>query len=431
VSESKSFLLATWEGGGSVAPILTIAKKLLARGHRVRVISDRCNQPETEAYGASFVPWTRAPSRPDRSRATEIMRDWEPATPQEGFQRVLEGIMVGPALAYAEDLIEELEHEPADLVVTNEMLFGVPLGCEAVGQKFALVAANVSLYPMPGVPPLGPGLAPPRNAEEEALHRAITEANTAQLDSMLPALNAARTALGLAPLERLLAQLEPAEALLLATARVFDFAPPSLPPRTWYVGPQLGEPAWATPWVSPWPADDRRPLVLVGFSTSFQDHIGVLQRLIDAAAPLPVRLLVTLGDTILPSELTPAPNARLVHSAPHDAVMREAAVVVTHGGHGTVSRALTHRRPLLVVPHGRDQNDNAVRVTERGAGLSLPATASVDELRGALARLLTEPGFAEAADRLGAQVHCEAVNSPIVGLLETMAGCTCLAAEAA
>ena len=50
----------------------------------------------------------------------------------------------------------------------------------------------------------------------------------------------------------------------------------------------------------------------------------MLQAVIDGAAALPVRLLVTLGDTIAPEELAPAANTALVHSAPHNAVMPEA-----------------------------------------------------------------------------------------------------------
>ena len=98
-----NFLIATWEGGGSVTPALTVASKLVGRGHRVRVMSDAVNRPESEATGAAFVPWTRAPSRADRSRDSDIFRDWEVATPQEGFARVLHRLWTGPALAYAED----------------------------------------------------------------------------------------------------------------------------------------------------------------------------------------------------------------------------------------------------------------------------------------------------------------------------------------
>ncbi len=63
-------------------------------------------------------------------------------------------------------------------------------------------------------------------------------------------------------------------------------------------------------------------------------------------------------------------NVTLLHSAPHDLVMKEASLVVTHGGHGTVSRALIHGLPLLVMPMGRDQNDNAMRVEATAPGLS-------------------------------------------------------------
>lgn len=420
-----NFLVATWEGGGSVGPALTVARKLAERGHRVRVMSDRCNRPEAEAAGAAFVPWTRAPSRPDRSKHSDVFRDWEVATPVEQIRRVLDRIMAGPALAYAEDVIEELEGEPADLVVSSEMLFGVMVGCEAIGQKFALLTCNVSLFPMAGVPPMGPGLAPPANAEEERLHAEIAEANRQMLAGGLPAVNKARAAFGLPSLADLADQHLAAERVLLGTAQAFDFAPAELPPHIRYVGPQLDDPAWAAPWASPWPAEDTRPLVLVAFSTSFQDHVGVLQRIIDAGAALPVRLLVTLGDTISPDELSPAENARLVHSAPHNRVMSEAALVITHGGHGTVTRALTHLKPLLVVPHGRDQNDNAVRVAARKAGLRLDAGSSTETFRSAIETLLRNSAYRTGAEALGRRVADEAENSPVVRELEELAGCGC------
>ncbi|HEX8055759.1 MAG TPA: glycosyltransferase [Novosphingobium sp.] len=419
-NETMNFLLATWEGGGSVTPVLTVAKKLADRGHRVRVMSDRVNRPEADAAGAVFIPWTRAPSRPDRSRGSDIMRDWEATSPQEGFMRVLHRIMAGPALAYAQDVIEELRREPADLVVSNEMLFGVPLGCEALGQKLALLTCNVSLFPMEGVPPLGPGLPPAQTTEEHALHAQITEASRQMLDSGLPAVNAARATLGLAPLATLTDQHLAAERLLLGTARAFDFAPAELPEHVAYVGPQLGDPAWAAPWQSPWDDADPRPLVLVSFSTTFQGHVEVLQRVIDGAADLPLRLLVTLGDTIAPEELRPADNCRLLTSAPHNAVMPEAALVITHGGHGTVTRALVHGLPQIVVPHGRDQADNAVRVTARGAGIMVSADSHAEAFRSAIARILTEPAYRPAAQSLGLKIAEEADNSPVVAELEAL-----------
>jgi MGT family glycosyltransferase len=412
-------LFATWSGGGNLPPVLAVAEKMRARGHAVRIMSDACDRADCEAAGARFVPWTRAPSRTSRHRDTDILRDWEAANPVEGITRLLNGVIAGPALPYAEDLREELARAPADLVVTSEMLTGVLAACEALDQPVVALACNICIYPFDGAPSIG-GIVPARDAAEREAMAGARAAIGQMFDLGLPALNAARAELGLRPLARLADQLAAAQRLLLATSEAFDFRWEDRPATVRYVGPQLVDlpgPAWT----SPWPADDRRPLVLVGFSTSFQDHVPVLQRVLDGLAALPVRVLLTTGDTIEPDELRAPPNAVVVQKAPHVAVMREASFVVTHGGHGTVIRAVAAGLPTLLVPHGRDQNDNAKRVTERGAGLELPASASAEDFAEAARRLLEEPGFRASAERLGQAVRAEADASPIVELLEEAA----------
>jgi MGT family glycosyltransferase len=418
MTRSLRVLFTLWEGGGNVTPTLEVARKLVARGHRVHVLSDACNRPEAEAVGASFTPWHRAPSRPDRRRDSQAFRDWAEATPQDGLLSVIRDIWCGPSLAYAQDVVDELRREPADLVVTSECLFGVMAGCESVGQRFVTLGPNISLAPLPGVPPLGPGLPPARTDAERAMHAEIAKACQGMFDAGLPALNATRAALELPPLAHLVDQYRAAACELLATSGAFDFPADPLPSRVRYVGPQISDPAWARPWVSPWSASDERPLVAVAFSTTFQNHSGVVQKVIDALAHLPARVLVTLGGSLHPDEVRPGPNCVVVESAPHTIVMREAALLVTHGGHGTVMRGLVSRVPMLVIPHGRDQNDNAVRVTERGAGLSLMPDASAEAIRAACERLLRDPRFREDAKRLGDRVAADAERSTVVEELE-------------
>ena len=413
-----NLLLTTWEGGGSVPPVLSLARDLLARGHSVRVMSDRANQFEIERCGARFVAWSQAPSRTTRGRA-ESLRDWEAGTPIGAFIALLDGVMFTPALAYARDVVAELGREPADLVVASDMLFGVMAGCESIGQRFALFAPQLCLYPLPGMPCVGSGMPPPRTDAEREQHAAFRRDLFELLDSGLPALNATRAALGLPALPHTIDQLKASRALLLGTARAFDF-PATLPAEVRYVGPQLAEPGWIEPWTPPWNRDDRRPLLAIGFSTTFQNHAAALQAVVDAAATLPVRALATLGG-LESGEVRGADNVWVTRSAPHEDVMRDAAVVVTHGGHGTVMRALSHRRPLLVMPHGRDQNDNAVRVTERGAGLSLPPTADATTIRAALERLLWDPAFAQRAGCLGDAIADEARGISATAQIEALA----------
>lgn len=422
-----SYLLATFEAGGCVGPVLTVTRKLLARGHRVRVMSEACNRREVESCGARFVPWTRAPSKPERGRKFEIVEDWKLQSAFDGFCLMLDKILVGRAADYAGDIIEELQREPANLVVANDMLFGVQLGCEAIGQPFVCMACNVMPFPIvPGLPPLGPGLPPAVTEADRALHEQIGAMTARTLDERLDTLNAVRARFALPALARLVDQPLAARRFLLAISPAFDFAPERIPDFLEYVGPQLDDSGWAAPWHSPFAPDDTRPLVLVAFSTTFQDHAGIVQRVVDALSGLPVRGVLTLGGALHEDEVRPADNVAVVHSAPHHALMREAALVITHGGHGTVAKALMHDCPLLVIPHGRDQCDNAIRVCHRGAGLSLEPNASVAQLSDTTARLLDEHGFAAAARALGAALRADMNRLSVERSLEALAASAAL-----
>jgi len=420
VRKSSRLLFTTFDGGGNVAPIMKVVADLVARGHSVRVMSDEVNRDEARAAGADFVSWARAPNKVVRDRDLDP-KDWAAATPEQAVLEMSQHFMCGLALAYAQDVTAELDREPADLVIDFDMLLGVMAACEARRQKLALLSTMISLFPVPGIPPFGAGLAPAVTDADRALHAQIAQASLALFDSGLPALNAARAELGLAPLEHVFDQANAASVRWLGTARAFDFTPEVLPEHLRYVGPLIRDPVWAARWQAPWPASDQRPLVVVAFSTSFQNHARCVQNVVDACAGLPVRVLVTLGGSLHRDEIRPAANTVVVASAPHVEAMRGAAVVVTHGGHGTVMTALAAKAPLLVLPHGRDQGDNAARVAARGAGLRLPSSASVDELRSALGRLLDEPAFRASARRLGEAVVAEARGSTLIEEIETLA----------
>jgi MGT family glycosyltransferase len=411
------FLFTTWEGGGNLPPVIDLARQLTDRGHAVRLMSDEAARADAGAAGLAFRPWTRAPNRPDRSRASDPIRDWEAASPPEGIGRLLAGLITGQAGAYAADLKAELAREPADLVVSSEMLPGVMAACESLGQPLVLFAANLCLYPLDGMPVFGPGLPPPTSDADRAMHDDIRAATHGLFDQGLGDLNAARAGLGLSPLTHVTDQVRVARAYLLGTSRAFDF-PADPPALIRYVGAQLGE--LARPWTSPFAADDARPLVLVGFSTTFQNHARLAQATIDALARLPVRAVVTLGG-LDAGEVRPATNVALVESAPHGQLMAAAALVVTHGGHGTVMRALAHGLPMLVIPHGRDQDENAIRVAHRGAGLSLPPTAGADDIEAALRRLIADPAFAARARALGEAIRQEGAAPGAADQLEALA----------
>jgi MGT family glycosyltransferase len=227
---------------------------------------------------------------------------------------------------------------------------------------------------------------------------------------------------GLPPLEHLWDQVHRARRELVMTSRDFDF-PARLPAGVRYVGPVLDDPAWAgRPWAPP--AGDG-PMVLVTMSSGFQDQLGSLRRIVEAMGTLPVRAVVTTGPAVDPSSFDPPGNVTVLGAAPHRQVVEDAALVVTHGGHGTVMKALAAGVPMVVLHHGRDQADNAARVTARGAGVAVKRIARPATIVRAAQRVLTDRTYRAAARRLGRAVRRDADSGALLHELEGLpaAGC--------
>jgi UDP:flavonoid glycosyltransferase YjiC (YdhE family) len=224
--------------------------------------------------------------------------------------------------------------------------------------------------------------------------------------------------MGLAPFNHMLDLFDRPARHLIAISAAFDFPADDLPGNLRYIGPMLDNGDWAEPWTVPWPRESGRPRALVSFSTTDQSQTDALQRTVNAIARIEMDGVATTGPALDPAKLQAPKNVTLLPSAPHDAVMREVSLVVTHGGHGTVSRALWHGLPLLVMPMGRDQDDIALRVEFHGAGLILPPTASETDIAAALNRLINEPHFRAAAQRLGAAIAGEIDAAPLVREME-------------
>jgi MGT family glycosyltransferase len=180
----------------------------------------------------------------------------------------------------------------------------------------------------------------------------------------------------------------------------------------------LDDPVWAGEW-SPPPGDD--PLVLVGLSSTYMDHADLLRRIATALGDLPVRGLLTTGPTIDPGAIDAPANVHVTRSAPHRQVLPHAAAVVTHAGHGTVIKSLAAGVPLVCLPLGRDQLDNATRVAARGAGLRIKPKAKPAAIARAVERVIEDPSFTAGAQRLAAAIADDLHEDRAVAELEQLA----------
>ncbi|TRW81785.1 UDP-glucuronosyltransferase [Mycolicibacterium sp. 018/SC-01/001] len=150
------------------------------------------------------------------------------------------------------------------------------------------------------------------------------------------------------------------------------------------------------------------PHVLVSLSTNaFAGQRRMLQNILDALAPLPVDVTVTLGPSIDAAGLNVPANASLHAWLNHDDVLAGASLVVGHGGHSTAMRALSFSVPQVIMPANPliDQKLVGAALARHGAGLALRKHASVKRIRRSVEAVLSDPSFARAADRLGEQIR--------------------------
>jgi UDP:flavonoid glycosyltransferase YjiC (YdhE family) len=398
----------TWEGGGTTPPELAVARRLGQRGHAVRVLGDACLAADVAAIGAEFSPFRRAPQRATRTPESEIIADWAAATPIEAFRRARDRHAYRPAGLFARDVLDVLSGWPADCVVVDAMLAGGLVGAEASGLPFAAVIPMTSFLPVDGRPPPGLGLQPARGPLGRLRDRGLYGLGEWLLwRTCLPYLTAARRSVGLPPIAHPLDQIRRADRVLILTDPGFDFAARPREGNLIYCGAELADPVWAAPLDPPlpWAADDPRPLVLVGLSSSYQAQEALLRRVIAALATLPVRALVTLGPALQELPCAVPDNVEVRATAPHAAVLPYTALTITHGGHGTVLRSLAAGVPLVVFPMGRDQSDNAARLEWLGAGRTLPARSSAPRIARAIEAALAAPALRQAARRFASRLQ--------------------------
>jgi UDP:flavonoid glycosyltransferase YjiC (YdhE family) len=395
-------LQVLWDGGGNVTPQLVIARRLIERGHEVRVLGHRSLHSRVTAAGAAFAAYERAPDSDSSRPETDLIRDWEARTSIGAAASVRDRVIYGPALAFARDVAAELDRFRPDVAAVDFMLAGGLVAVEAHGGPAVALIHTVYPLPTPGVPPFGMGLrraSGPLGRTRDALLRRLLLRLYAP---GLRPLNAARAAFGLEPLESSMDQLERIPLALVLTAPELDFAGGGpLPPNVRYAGPVVERPSRAG-WSSPWPEDPPDPLVVASFSTTYQDQRALAARVLEALGQLPVRGLLTVGPAIDVSGLSVPGNVEVRDFVPHAAVLPDASLVATHAGLGTVHAALAAGVPLVCLPHGRDQADNAARVVEAGAGIRLSRRASPARLRRAIAAALADHRLREGAARMAA-----------------------------
>ncbi len=153
-----------------------------------------------------------------------------------------------------------------------------------------------------------------------------------------------------------------------------------------------------------------------------QDDLPLARAALTALAAHPLRVVVTIGNGYQPAQLHPVPpNARVEPYVPHSAVLEHGRLLLSHGGHGSVMKALWYGVPLVLVPWDRDQPGVAARAEQLGVANVVARDQLTDTLlTEAITGVLSDPRYHQKAQAISRRLQAEAPIPIACGLIEQM-----------
>ncbi|HEY0700829.1 MAG TPA: glycosyltransferase, partial [Micromonospora sp.] len=380
-------LLFSFVGGhGHLRPLLPFARAARAAGHQVTVLGPAYLAPVVEAAGLTAVAVGKASTQPPPRRP---LRERDPAREERDLREIFAGTVARARVPLVRRLCAEWK---PDVLVCDEVDFGAMIGAESLGLPYASVQVIAAgSFVRPEV--VGPTLAGLR-----ADHGLDPDPDLAMTHRWL-----------------VLSPVPP------------GFRDPAFPPppTLHHVHPRVvdrpgsGKQRWRWDLARP-----DVPLVYATLGTAFTTECGDLfARILAALGTLPANLLLTVGEHVDPAEFGPQPaNVRVERFVPQEEVLPHCDLVLSHAGSGSVLGALAHGLPMVLIPMGADQPDNAGRCARLGVARVLdPVRATPEQIRDAVREVLADPDHRRAAQRLRDEMTTAPGAAHAVALLERLA----------
>lgn len=421
-------VFATVGSLGDLFPLLAIGQALKARGHRVSVAAHAIHREPVEQAGLRFVDASGIPTPEDTEAFTR--RAFHPLRGPRFVVHDFAARDVADSYRLLQPMLAD-----ADVLVTTTLAFAAQILGEQLSAAGRLRWLSVVLAPAGFISAFDPpatGLSKldhwlrlsPRRARWLGIAaRRITYGWTAPVRRF-------RHELGLPAVSPLgdpfhAGQHAPAGVLALFPA-LLGAPQPDWPPAVQLTGfARYQQDTALAPELAAFLDAGAPPLVFSLGSTAVHAGIGFLRESLQAAVQLGQRAVLFTGSPELRAQLPDdlPEDIFAVEYAPHSAVFPRAAVTVHHGGVGTSAQALYAGRPMLVVPHGFDQPDNAARLQRLGVAEILPARRyRADRAAGKLGRLLASEAAHQSSAACAQTLRCESGAAHAADAIEQQLG---------
>lgn len=160
---------------------------------------------------------------------------------------------------------------------------------------------------------------------------------------------------------------------------------------------------------------------LIYFSLGSMGSIDVplVKRILSVLATTPHRYIVSKGPRAEEYDLPE--NCWGEAYLPQTRVLPLVDLVITHGGHNSVSETMTFGKPMIVFPLFSDQYDNAQRLDEKKFGIRLdPHAFTADQLVTAIEQLLADQQLKERLLAVAERIKRERSKDRACLAIETM-----------
>lgn len=166
-----------------------------------------------------------------------------------------------------------------------------------------------------------------------------------------------------------------------------------------------------------------RSLVYLTLGTIFNHRADLFSAFIEGLRDEPVELAVTVGRDQDPARFGSQPSSvHIERYIPQTLLFPHCALVVSHGGSGTIMAALANGLPMVVLPIAADQPENAERCAALGVARVVAATnLSPETARDAVRDVLADPSYRRSAAELRDEIDRLPGPDVAVRLLEELA----------
>ncbi len=427
----RRFILCTTPAQGHTAPLLSVARQLVADGHEVVFFTTEHYRAKVEATGARLAPFAPEYDAHDLMVANPE-REAANKRGTRGVKDDLRRIFVGPLTGQYGGLAHIMTTFPADVIVVDTMFFGAlpyALGDRADRPALACIGVMPLAVSSRDAAPFGTAMQPGQGPVSRTRNRLLNAiAGHVVLGDINRLANNCLAACGSPPFSGSVMDLQPnvVDAYLQAGAASFEYPRSDLRSTVEFVGPVLDPPSSAFDPPTWWgELTGPKPVVHVTQGTLDNADLGrLLLPTVQALNHLDVLVVATTGGPDPEALRHDLPtNARVERFIPHHLLLPHVNVMVTNGGYGGVQQALANGVPLVMAGDSEDKPEVAARVQWAGVGVNLhTSTPSPAKIAKAVTRILADRSYATRArviqDEIASSTPVQTITRKLVAMAD-------------